>query len=164
MNRLITHVPVNSLRTSSLRRLGAQIGPNVWLFGSSEFLAPQHLAIEGNCHIGRYCQIDARGGISIGRNVVIASHCLLITADHDFQSPDFPGQLAPIVIKQRAWVASRAMLVRGVTVGEGAVVAAGAVVVSDVAPWTVVGGIPARKIGDRNPRQDYEIDVGPAFY
>ena len=100
----------------------------------------------------------------MGRNVVIASHALLITADHDIQSPGFEGRLGRIVIHDRVWIGSRATILKGVTIGEGAVVAAGAVVVSDVAPWSVVGGVPAVPIGRRSSVQEYEIDYGPEWY
>jgi maltose O-acetyltransferase len=87
-----------------------------------------------------------------------------VTADHDLQDPGFAGRLGPITIGDRAWLASRSTVVRGVTIGEGAVVAAGAVVTQDVPPWTVVGGVPARKIGERSREQHYRIDYGPERY
>lgn len=164
MNRLVTHIPHNGLRVASLRALGMRSGDHTYLFGGSEFLAPQNLELAGKCHIGRSCQVDARGGIRVGENVVIASHVLLITADHDLQAPDFAGRLGRIEIADRVWIASRAVVTRGVTIGEGAVVAAGAVVLNDVPPWTVVGGVPARPIGTRNPEQSYEILSGPQWY
>ena len=163
-NRVVTHVPHNGLRVAALRRLGASLGPHCYLFGGSEVLAPQFLEIEGQVHIGRYCQIDARGGIRIGRNAVIASHCLYITADHDFDDPGFAGRLGGIEVGERVWVGSRATVLRGVTLGTGSVVAAGAVVAADVAPWTVVGGVPAQPIGTRSAEQTYEIDYGPVLY
>lgn len=163
-NRALTHVPWNSLRLRYLEALGMSAGPHTYLFGGSEVLAPENLEIEGNCHIGRLCQIDARGGITIGRNVVIASHVLLITADHDVQSPDFDGRLAPIRIGDRAWLGSRSVVLKGVTIGEGAVVSAGSVVHRDVAAWSIVSGVPAVQIGERNPFQRYEVDYGPRWY
>lgn len=164
MNRIITHVPNNNLRVASLRLLGLAAGPHVYLFGGSEFLAPENLSIRGGCHVGRFCQIDARGGISIGNNVVIASHVLMITADHDIQGSDFAGRLGAIIVGDRAWIASRAVITRGVSIGEGAVVAAGAVVVRDVDPWTIVAGVPAKVVGRRNSNQNYTIDSGPIWY
>lgn len=164
MNRVLTHIPQNDLRLAALRALGMQAGDHTYLFGGSEFLAPENLEIAGQCHIGRSCQIDARGGIRIGLNVVIASHVLLVTADHDFRAPDFAGRLGGIDIADRAWIASRAVVTRGVSIGEGAVVAAGAVVSSDVPPWTLVGGVPALKMGERPREQKYEILSGPRWY
>ena len=161
---MLTHVPWNTLRLSYLRAIGLDAGEHTYFFGGSEVIAPQNIEILGNCHIGRFCQIDGRGGIRIGRNVVIASHALLITADHDPQSPDFAGRLGSIVIGDRAWLGSRVTVLKGVTIGTGAVVSAGAVVTTDVPPWTIVGGVPARAIGSRSEHQQYEIDYGPEFY
>ena len=163
-NRVLTHVPSNALRLRALRALGADLGEHVYLFGGSEVLEPGNLRIAGRCHVGRFCQVDARGGIDIGWDVVIASHVLLVTADHDLRDPGFAGRLGPIVIGDRAWLASRATVVGGVTIGEGAVVAAGAVVTEDVPPWTIVGGVPARPIGERPREQHYRIDYGPERY
>jgi acetyltransferase-like isoleucine patch superfamily enzyme len=147
-----------------LRLLGAEIGPHTFLFGGTEVLAPRELKIAGQVHIGRYSQIDARGGIAIGRNVVIASHTLLITADHDPDDPGFSGRLGSITIGDRAWIGSRAMVLRGVRIGEGAVVSAGAVVIDDVEPWNIVAGVPARVLRKRSREQTYEIDDGPNLY
>ncbi len=155
---------MNDLRLAYLRRLGMKAGDHVYLFGSSEVLAPENLVIEAHCHIGRFCQIDARGGISIGRNVVIASHTLLITADHDPNSPDFAGRLGRIVIDDRAWLGSRVVVLKGVTIGEGAIVAAGSVVHRDVAPWSIVSGVPAVPIGERPRDLTYQVDYGPRWY
>ena len=163
-NRLLTNVPVNDLRVGYLRKLGMRAGEHVYLFGGTEVLAPQNLTIKGNCHIGRFCQIDARGGIALGRNVVIASHTLLITADHDPHSPDFSGRLGRIVIHDRAWLGSRVVVLKGVTIGEGAIVAAGSVVHKDVAPWSIVSGVPATTVGERSRNLTYEVDYGPRWY
>jgi putative colanic acid biosynthesis acetyltransferase WcaF len=162
-NRILTHVPLTSLHVAWLRRLGADLGPNSFLYGESEYLAVERLSIAGNVHIGRHCQVDARGGITIGRNTSIANHCMLITADHDTDDPDFPPRMAPIAIGERVWICSRALITKGVTIGEGAVVAAGAVVTKDVQPWTKVGGVPAKVIGARNPAQTYQLSAGPRY-
>jgi putative colanic acid biosynthesis acetyltransferase WcaF len=163
-NRYLFNLPYMPLRIAYLRMLGMRAGPHVYLFSGTEVLAPENITIAGNCHIGRYCQLDGRGGIEIGRNVVIASHTLLITADHDYQSDDFAGRLGRISIADRVWLGSRVLVQRGVTIGEGAVVAAGSVIAKNVDPWSVVGGVPARVIGERNRDQMYEIDYGPTWY
>ncbi|HPU00025.1 MAG TPA: DapH/DapD/GlmU-related protein, partial [Armatimonadota bacterium] len=82
----------------------------------------------------------------------------LITAQHDMNDPDFANVLAPIVIEDYVWIGSRATVLPGVRIGRGAVVAAGAVVTRDVAPLTVVGGVPARPIGERKPGMRYVCD------
>lgn len=101
--------------------------------------------------------LDGRGGLTIGRAVTTGLDVCLLTADHDPQSPTFAGRLAPVEIGDRAWLGTRAMVLPGVKVGEGAVVAAGAVVTRDVAPYTIVGGVPARVIGERSRELDYDF-------
>lgn len=164
LNKVLTHVPINDLRIAVLKLLGASVGPHAYLNTGSEFLAPENLSIAGGLHIGRFCQVDARGGIAIGHDVVIASHVLLITADHDINDPGFGGRLGSIEIGDRAWIGSRAMILKGVSLGEGAVVAAGAVVTGDVPPWTVVAGVPARAVGSRPSKQDYRINYGSRWH
>jgi putative colanic acid biosynthesis acetyltransferase WcaF len=163
-NRLITNIPYNPLRIWWLRNLHCKIGDHVYLFGGSEVMGFQGLEIAGQCHVGRHSLLDGRGGLTIGRNVVIAGYCLLITADHDPQDAGFAGRLGAIDVGDRVWIGSRSTILKGVTLGEGAVVAAGAVVTTDVAPWSVVGGIPAKVIGSRSKDQHYEIDYGPILF
>lgn len=79
------------------------------------------------------------------------SEVMLLTVDHEPQSPTFEGSLRPVVLESRCWVSTRATVLPGCRVGEGAIVAAGAVVAKDVAPWTIVAGCPARRVSDRSP-------------
>ena len=87
--------------------------------------------------------------ISIGNRVCISEDVRLLTGSHSLTSPTFDLMTRPITIEDNVWVATGAIILPGVTIGEGAVVAAGAVVTKDVEPWTVVGGNPARVIGAR---------------
>lgn len=116
------------------------------------------VAIGPGTTIDQGVRLDGRGGLTIGRSVSIAPDVYLLTADHDPQSPDFAGRTAPITIEDHAWLGTRAMVLPGVTVGRGAVVAAGAVVTKDVPPYTIVGGVPARPIGTRTEDLDYQFD------
>lgn len=163
-NRLITHVPHNSLRVKCLRLLGATIGENVFIYGGSEVLSPSRLVIGDNCHVGRFCQIDARGGISIGDNVCIASHTLIITADHNIHSAGFEGRLGEVKIDDYVWLCTRVIVVKGVTIGRAAVVAAGSVVTSDVPVQAIVSGVPASIIGTRQSELSYDLSAGPIWY
>ncbi len=91
--------------------------------------------------------IAVKNLVSIGKNVRIAPYVLIMDADfHDVQERSDEGKSAPIVIKDNVWVASRAIILKGVTIGEGAVVASGAVVTKDVPAYAVVGGSPAKII------------------
>lgn len=95
--------------------------------------------------------IDSRILIRIGKNVRIAPYVLILDSDfHDINDHFADGKDAPVIIEDDVWIASRATILKGVTIGKGAVVATGAVVTKDVAPYTVVGGVPATKIKDLN--------------
>ena len=85
----------------------------------------------------------------IGKNVCIGEDVRLITGSHDVTSPHFNLVTRPITINDNVWIATGAIVLPGVTIGEGAVVGAGSVVTKDVEPWTVVGGNPAKFIKKR---------------
>lgn len=108
-----------------------------------------------NLHIGECCcigvsRMQAHARIQIGDCVVINDDVKIITGSHDIHSPTYEHVFTPIIIEDHAWIATGAMILKGVKIGRGAVVAAGAVVVKDVRPFTVVGGNPAKEIGTRN--------------
>ena len=95
----------------------------------------------------------SKGEIKIGNNVTISQGAYLCTATHDISSQTMDLICKPIVIEDNVWIASHATILPGVTIGEGAVVGACAVVTKDVAPWTVVGGNPAKFIKKRVLRE-----------
>jgi acetyltransferase-like isoleucine patch superfamily enzyme len=91
--------------------------------------------------------ISARASITIGRRCQIANHVLIMDSDfHGLQERDKPEPPAPIVIEDDVWIAVRATVLKGVRIGRGAVVAAGAVVTRDVPAYTLVAGVPARPV------------------
>ena len=113
------------------------------------------LKIGTNSVINRNCRLDPRGGIIIGKNVAIAPETIILTADHDLNTPDFLGRVRPVLIQDYVFIGTRAMILPGVTLHRGSVVAAGAVVSRDVPALEMVGGVPARPIGKRNPELSY---------
>ncbi len=101
--------------------------------------------------IGEYCVIRGQGGVDIGDRVYTSPFTQIIAVNHVFEDPDRPftkqGITAEgITIEDDVWLGAGAVITDGVRIGKGAVVAAGAVVTKDVAPHTVVGGVPARLI------------------
>lgn len=110
---------------------------------------PWNVEIGELSSIGNGAWIYALDKIAIGKNVCIGEDVRLLTGTHDISSPYFDLMTKPIAIKDNAWVATGAIVLPGVTIGEGVIVAAGAVVTKDVEPWTVVGGNPAKFIKKR---------------
>ena len=128
---------------------GQNIAKNASLSRKCRIDYPWRFSIGSKSSIGDGAWIYALDTIWIGKNVCIGEDVRLLTGSHDVTSPQFNLVMKPIVIKDNVWVATGAIVLPGVTIGEGAVVAAGAVVTKDVAPWTVVGGNPAKFIKKR---------------
>lgn len=124
------------------------IYPNVYLIFCHEMSVGERVAI----NTGTY--IDARGGVSLGNGVMIGPNCVLSTCDHGFERTDIPMYQQPIsygkiTIADDVWLGANVVVRRGVTIGEGSIVAAGCVVTKDVPPYTVFGGIPGKVISER---------------
>ena len=115
----------------------------------------QRLTIGENSQLNPFTVVYVGEPITIGKNVMIAPHCMLVSADHDFKQTDVPMRFAgsiskgPIVIEDGAWVGANSVILSGVTIGHDALVAAGSVVTHSVMPFDIVAGVPARKIGNR---------------
>jgi maltose O-acetyltransferase len=164
-NRIVANFPSATIRQYFYRHVmlleispGARILSGLWL------------DCRGQCSIGRNtiinqnCWMDNRGGIQIGTNVSISPFVHIITADHDLSSPKFGGGERPVCIGDRVFIGSRATILPGVTLGEGCGVGAGSVVTKNVDPGTIVGGVPARVIGQRPPNLRYELSYNRRFF
>jgi maltose O-acetyltransferase len=153
-NGLVASIPFNGVRRWFYRRF-FKIGANSTLMMGLYLRKMHGIEIGHTTNINIRCMLDSRGGhIHIGNYVDIAPEVNIWTLEHDMQSPGFASQGGPVVIEDYVWIANRAIILPGITIGKGAVVAAGAVVTKDVEPYTIVGGVPAKKIGVRNPNQE----------
>jgi maltose O-acetyltransferase len=100
--------------------------------------------------VNRDCCLDVRGGLDVGDNVSISPEVTILTASHQVNDPRFRVGLSPVVIDDHVWIGTRAMILPGVVLGRGCVVAAGAVVTRDVPQLTIVAGAPAKPVGVRD--------------
>lgn len=132
-----------------LRVWGAKVGKRCAVAASAKIWAPWNLEIGDFVAIGARAEIYNVAKITMGSNITVSQDSYLCTASHDISKLKKPLVFKPLNIGDSAWVAARSIVLSGVTIGEGAVVAAGAVVTKDVAPWTVVGGNPAKVIKKR---------------
>lgn len=151
LGELIGKIPSKSIRCWAVRRvLGLDLSSSAQMYRWREIRGASNIVIGDGSIIGNDCILDGRCGITIGHSVNVSSEVAMWTLQHDLNDPNFGTEGGMIRICDRAWISFRATILPGVTIGEGAVVAAGAIVTKDVAPYTVVGGIPAREIGRRS--------------
>jgi acetyltransferase-like isoleucine patch superfamily enzyme len=157
-NCWITQIPSHRLRSffiKHLMKISMAEGCSTLL--GLRLYARGGISIGARSVIDRDCVLDGRGGIMIGANVNLAPEVMVLTAYHDPDSDDFVGIEKGVVIEDHVWIATRAMILPGVTIGRGAVVGAGSVVTKDVQAGTIVAGNPARFIRDRKGSQSYEV-------
>lgn len=134
---------------------GIKIGCNSSIHRCCKFFHIGKFRIGRNSVVNFGCYLDNRRGIHIGNNVGLAHNTKIYTLGHDLNDPKFGTKGAPVHIKDNAFIFSNAMIMPGVTIGEGAIVLAGSVVTKNVEPWTIVGGNPAKKLRERRRDIDY---------
>jgi len=148
-NSIIPNILSHTIRLFLLRKLGAKIANNVKMYRGFSIRNPKGLIIEDGVSIGPKVLLDARMGLTICKGAVIAYDAIIWTMNHDYNDISFSPKGAPVSIGKNAWICSRSIILPGVKIGEGAVVASGAIVNKDVEAYTIVGGIPAKVIGNR---------------
>ncbi len=145
-------------RLTAYRLLGATIGENVYIGASSSIRIPANVTIGEGTHIGRNVLIESWGQVTVGARVIMNDDVTLLTGSHYVDSPTMEGVVRPITIGDYAWLPMHIRILPGVNIGPYAVVGTGAVVTESVPEYTVVGGNPAVKIGDR-ARHEYTYRV-----
>lgn len=147
--------PFYLLRVWWWQRKGYAIGKrtvihrNVYFLGS--VTVGNGTSISNNCFLN-----GCEAGIRIGDKVMIAPNCVLVAFDHDYRDLsipmiDQPWINAPIEIEDDVWIGANCTITKGVRLGRGSIVGANSVVTKDVEPYAIVGGVPARVLGTRDP-------------
>ena len=118
---------------------------------------------QGKLKIGKYtainhdCILDGRGGLYIDDNVNISAEAAIYTGGHLIDDKNFAYYDKPVHIGHHVWIGTRVMIMPGVNIGEGAGILPGSIVIKDVEPYTIVGGVTARMIGKRQSPMDYDM-------
>jgi maltose O-acetyltransferase len=161
-NRLLGHVPSHAVRSLYLRAWLGGLGQGTGVQMGCRFLNGRKVFLGQRNVVNFGCLFDGRRyRITTGSDVSIGPEAAILTLAHDPQSPDFADEGGDVVIGDRVWIACRAIILPGVRIGEGAVVAAGAVVTRDVQPFQIVAGSPARPVGERSRELRYRLSFAP---
>jgi acetyltransferase-like isoleucine patch superfamily enzyme len=159
----VGHFPSHHVRRFFYRMSGVTIGEGSTLHMGTRFYNPSHIIIGKDTIIGEGAVLDGRAELRIGDHVDMASEVMIYNSEHDIQSDDFHAASGPVIIEDYAFFGPRVIVLPGVTIGKGAVVAAGAVVTKNVEPFTIVGGVPAKVIGERK-QKDLHYRLGRAAW
>lgn len=158
---LFVNFPSHHLRRLLLRLGGAKIGKGSSIHMGCRFFSLRSIKIGEDSIVGYGAFLDGRAPIVIGDHVDIASEVMIYSSEHDIHSEDFSAKSSPVIIEDFCFIGPRAILLPGVKIGRGAVVAAGAVVTKNVSEFSIVGGVPAEVIGERKLK-DLHYKLGRA--
>ena len=137
---------------------------NVVVYSGAILRKPSYISIGKSTVVGDRCELDGRGGLTIGSDCNLSSEVHIWTAQHDPQSSDFEFVKKPVRIGDHCWITSNTVILPGVKVGDGVILAAGAVLAKDAEPYGIYAGVPAKKIGERKRDLTYHFDGGHDWF
>lgn len=155
LNIITCTVPSHTLRNLFLKTAGIKIGKKSYIHMGTRFYYPLGISIGDGTIIGDHSFLDGRAPLKIGNHVSIASQVLIYNSEHDINSEDFKPIEESVEIGDYVFIGPRAIILPGVKIGNGAVVAAGAVVTKNVGEHEIVGGVPAKVIGERKNKDPH---------
>ena len=160
---LTGHIPSHHLRRLVYRFYGMRIGKGSAIQMGARFYNPRNISIGKDSVLGEGIVLDGRDKLTIGDHVDIASEVMIYNSQHDTSDESFKAVSAPVSIDDYVFIGPRAIILPGVKIGKGAVIGAGAVVTRDVEAFKIVGGVPAKEIGDR-ANKDPHYKLGRAAW
>lgn len=162
--RWIGHVPSHTFRKLFYVLAGVKIGKGSVIHMWANFFNPAGIEIGEDTIIGDHIFLDGRARLKIGSHTDIASQVLIYNSEHDLEKSDFAAREEPVEIGDYCFIGPRSIILPGVKIGKGAVIAAGAVVTRDVPDFAIAGGVPAKVIGERKSKKlDYRLGHARLF-
>lgn len=156
-------IPSHHIRRLLYRLGGMNIGWGSVIHMGARFYNPWNIKVGKDSIIGEGTVLDGRDKLTIGNHVDIATEVMIYNGQHDVNNENFGAVFLPVSIEDYVFIGPRAIILPGVTVKKGAVVGAGAVVTKDVEEYQIVGGVPARPIGERKLK-DLNYKLGRAAW
>lgn len=160
---IVGFVPSHHLRRFSYRVFGMKIGKGSTIHMALSTYNPGGIEIGNDTIVGEWAVLDGRDTLKIGNHVDIATGVMIYNSEHDINDEKFKAITSPVEIEDYVFIGPRAIILPGVKIGKGAVVGAGAVVTKDVGEFKIVGGVPAKEIGERSNR-DLQYKLGRAAW
>lgn len=160
---LVAHGPSGWFRGLFFRLFGGKLGSGCRICFGVEVRGFSKITIGDRTLVGTRSIIDGRGTVTIGSDVNLSSEVMVWSLKHDHADPAFATLAATVRIEDYVWIGPRAIIMPGVTIGQGAVVCGAAVVTRSVSPHTIVAGIPAKEIGQRQSCASYRLDTEYPF-
>ena len=153
--RWVGYIPSHCCRKFCYKLAGVKIKKGSTVHMWANFFQPRNISIGEDTIVGDHVFLDGRAKLTIGNHVDIASSVMIYNSEHDLTKEDFSAIKEPVEIGDYVFIGPRAIILPGVKIGKGAIVAAGAVVTSDVLEFAIVGGVPAKPIGERKDKNPH---------
>ena len=155
-------IPSRRFRLWVMKKYGVKIGDNSVILRNVKFRHGHNICIGNGCVINSNVLLDGRGGmIKIGDNVDIAQDTIIWTMGHHPQTHE--AKIGEVTIGDYCWIGCRVVIMPGTTIGESSICAACAVVTKNIEKNSICGGIPAKKISDRNRKKDYVLSFNSKY-
>jgi acetyltransferase-like isoleucine patch superfamily enzyme len=158
---LTGYVPFHMFRQLIYRLVGMKLGKGSTLHMWARFYDPSKIQIGEDTIVGDHAFLDGRSTLKIGNHVDIASSVMIFNSEHDLEAEDFVASYGEVEIGDYVFIGPRVTIMPGVKIGKGAVVAGGAIVTKNVEDYAIVGGVPAKVIGERK-NKDLHYRLGRA--
>lgn len=162
--RWVGYIPFHSIRRLFYKLSGIKIGKGSTIHMWANFFQPKNIFIGNDTIVGDHVFLDGREKLVIGNHVDIASQVLIYNSEHDTEDPEFSAKSKAVKIDDYVFIGPRSVILPGVKIGRGTIIAAGAVVTKDVPEYKIVGGVPAKIIGERKIKElNYKLGRARLF-